>query len=541
VSELVTFLTALVISMVVIPAMIKVAPRLGMVDLPDSRKVHSHPVPRVGGIGIVVGSLVPIIMWLPLDTTIRAYLFGAAVLLGFGAWDDSRELGHYTKFIGQFVAVLAVVYYGDLHVKVFPFIYSDGVPPSIGKPFTVFAMVGMINAINHSDGLDGLAGGLSILSLACIAYLASLADGTMVVHVAIAALGGVFGFLRYNSHPAQVFMGDSGSQFLGYTLAFLAVALTQNVNPALSPALPLLFLGLPIIDILAVFAQRIYHGMNWFRATKNHIHHRLLGLNFDHYEAVVIIYSVQAFFVVSAILLRYESDAFISSIYLGTCGLLFGFLLFAQRYGWRAHRSNTVSVATRIVQYIYRHKILANGPLYLVGALVPLFFVVVSVGTQDVPIDFAVLSASIGGILLAFLLLGGRSDSLTARAGIYLTAATMVYLASEYSDRFADFLEMIETPLFVIAAIAIALAVRFSNEVRFRTTPMDYLLIVIVISVGFLSRYAVAHQDLAAMLTKLVVMFYGCELLITRMRQRWNPLVVATLISLAVLGLRGLA
>ena len=287
------------------------APRLGMVDMPDPRKVHATPVPRVGGVGIVLGALIPLLLWLPLSAGILAYVFGSLVLFGFGAWDDSHELGHYVKFIGQFIAVLTVVYYGDVYVRQIPFMGMESVPDSIGKPFTVFAMVGMINAMNHSDGLDGLAGGLSVLSLSSIAYLAYLADGSQVVAIAVAVLGGIFGFLRYNTHPARVFMGDSGSQFLGFTLGFLAVLLTQNVNPVLSPALPALLLGLPIVDILAVFAQRVYHGMNWFRATRNHIHHRLLELGFHHYEAVVVIYSIQMFFIIGAIFLSYESDALI--------------------------------------------------------------------------------------------------------------------------------------------------------------------------------------------------------------------------------------
>jgi UDP-GlcNAc:undecaprenyl-phosphate/decaprenyl-phosphate GlcNAc-1-phosphate transferase len=117
VSNLFIFFTALVISVALIPLMIRLAPRLGMVDHPDPRKVHTIPTPRVGGIGIVVGSLISILLWVPLNQATEAYLFGAFVLLVFGLWDDSRELGHYVKFIGQFIAVVAVVYYGDVFIR----------------------------------------------------------------------------------------------------------------------------------------------------------------------------------------------------------------------------------------------------------------------------------------------------------------------------------------------------------------------------------------------------------------------------------------
>src|SRR5262249_553564 len=153
-------------------------------------------------------------------------------------------------------------------------------------------------AINHSDGLDGLAGGETLLSLFGIAYLAYLAQDPMLALMCFAVLGGIFGFLRFNTHPARVFMGGAGSQFLGFPLGPFVVALRTQSSPGLSMALPLLLLGLPVIDILAVFYLRATSGMNWFRATKNHVHHRLLELGFDHYQAVVAIYALQTAFIV---------------------------------------------------------------------------------------------------------------------------------------------------------------------------------------------------------------------------------------------------
>src|SRR3990172_4461696 len=117
---LISLITAMVISMALIPVMARLAPKLGMIDRPDPRKVHAKPIPRAGGVGIVLGALVPAAMWLHQDPLSGAYLFGALVLLAFGVWDDIQELGHYGKFIGQFIAVIAVVYYGDLHVTHLP-------------------------------------------------------------------------------------------------------------------------------------------------------------------------------------------------------------------------------------------------------------------------------------------------------------------------------------------------------------------------------------------------------------------------------------
>lgn len=132
---------------------------LGMMDKPDPRKVHALPIPRVGGVGIVIGLMIPVAFWLSATPFVISFLVGCLVLLVFGSWDDSVDLGPIVKFVGQFVAAAVVVYYGEVYVSHFPFTEAGSIPAGFGKAFTVFAIVGMINALNLSDGLDGLAGG----------------------------------------------------------------------------------------------------------------------------------------------------------------------------------------------------------------------------------------------------------------------------------------------------------------------------------------------------------------------------------------------
>ncbi len=519
--------------------MIRLAPLLGMVDSPDPRKVHTEPVPRVGGVGIVVGALVPLLLWAPLDDSMLAYVFGSIILFGFGAWDDSHELGHYVKFIGQFIAVLIVVYYGNVYVQQLPFMGMQPIPDTIGKPFTVFAMVGMINAINHSDGLDGLAGGLTLLSLSSMAYLAYAANGTEVVVIAFAVLGGVVGFLRYNTHPARVFMGDSGSQFLGFTLGFVAVVLTQTVNTALSPALPALLLGLPIVDILAVFAQRAYHGMNWFRATRNHIHHRLLALGFHHYEAVVIIYLIQMFFVISAISLCYESDGQILSIYLGTCVSLFFFLILAERKKWRAHRQHGKSRLVVAVENIRQRWFFMHGTTVMVAILIPLVFIGTSILVDKVPRDLG-LSSVVLAVILVLLLIVRTKETIAPRAISYVTAAYIVYVETKYYGGGSSILNSASIGLYVLLAASIWLAVRYASDVEFKTSPTDFLIIFIVLAVGVISHNILHEEFLGIMAVKLVVLFYGCEIIYAKLTSKWNSLNVSTLITLSILGARSL-
>lgn len=533
------FIAALSLSMAIIPLMVRVAPRLGMIDVPDQRKVHAIPIPRVGGVGIVIGAVAPVFLLLPHDPGLYSFMFGALVLLVFGAWDDARELGHYVKFIGQFIAVLTVVYLGDEWVNTLPFDGMEHIPAAVGKPFTVFAMVGTINAINHSDGLDGLAGGESLMSLVCIAYLAWLSDGITAVTIALATVGGIFGFLRFNSYPAKVFMGDGGSQFIGFTLAYLTVVLLRHVDPVLSPALPALILGLPIVDIIAVFAMRVSKGMNWFKATKNHIHHRLLELGFDHYESVVIIYSVQALLVICAIPLRYESDGLILGIYLSVCATVFTFLMVAESKGWVAHKEGAPSALRRLIENVKSHQQFLNAPAVFLMIALPVFLVASPLMATYVPRDFSIASA----ILFIFLLAGlvyGRASWVFLRAIIFPSVAFGVYLLDIYPPGSDSHLDSFVYAFFGVIVVSLAIVARYAPDRLFRFTPMDFLVVLLVVLMGIMPEERPVSAVAVAILIKIIILFYACEYLISRSTKRWNGLTASTLACLALIAVRGI-
>ena len=175
-------------SMFLIPPLCRLAPRLGLVDLPDPRKVHTAPIPRVGGWGITLGMLFPLLLLLPDNPLMQSFVGGALILFGFGVWDDAREIGHWPKFIGQIGAAALVVYYGNLYITSLPFLGDGVLNPLFGRLFTVFALVGAINAVNHSDGLDGLASGECLLSLIALASLGYLADSSLVMTLSLVAI-----------------------------------------------------------------------------------------------------------------------------------------------------------------------------------------------------------------------------------------------------------------------------------------------------------------------------------------------------------------
>ncbi|MDH5764367.1 MAG: undecaprenyl/decaprenyl-phosphate alpha-N-acetylglucosaminyl 1-phosphate transferase [Gammaproteobacteria bacterium] len=526
---------AMAVSMAVIPLMMRFAASIGMMDQPDSRKVHITPVPRVGGIGIVLGALMPMAIWLPFNDLVLSYLVGSIVLLVFGIWDDAKEIGHYVKFIGQFIAAATVVYYGDLYVIHFPFMGMDLLPESIGRPFTVVAVVGMINAINHSDGLDGLAGGESLLSLAAIIYLGYLFDSVLIVVIAAATVGGVFGFLRFNSHPALVFMGDGGSQFLGFTLAFLVLVLTQQANEVLSPALPLLLLGLPIADILAVFILRARGGMNLFRATRNHIHHRLLELGFYHYEAVVIIYSIQMLLIVCAILMPYAYDWLIFSIYLGVCSAIFVLLTMAERKKWgiKHNLPSLDKLQIKIIPKDILIKISARG----LETCVSLFLIAAAIMSTDIPFDIGVSSLFLL-VALLFLLFFSGLHFLLYRLILFVTVGFSVYLLSTNPPSWLLVKGHIIYMYFGIVVILALLVARMAAKGAFKITPLDYLVIMLTLIIGVGHDNTVQSDSLIWMSIQIIILFYACELIIQNMTRRLNNLTLSAAVTLVLISLR---
>jgi UDP-GlcNAc:undecaprenyl-phosphate GlcNAc-1-phosphate transferase len=527
------------VSMLVIPLIWRFAPRLGLVDMPDPRKVHTTPVPRVGGWGITIGCLVPLLLAFRPDPLLLSYVLGAATLFVFGVWDDARELGHWPKFAGQLLATGLVVFYGDLYVTRMPFM-ADALPAAVGRAFTLFALIGVVNAINHSDGLDGLAGGETILSLIAFAILGHLANNALVVAVALAGIGGVIGFLRYNSHPARVFMGDCGSQVLGFTLGFLAVYLTQIGNTAVSAALPLLVIGMPIADILAVLFQRIRGGMNWFRATRNHVHHRLLQLGFDHFETVVIIYSLQALLVIAAVLLRYQSDFIVAPFYLLIVGALFAALTLAERRAWIVPRSvQGVSRLSRWLDALAAREDLRRVPLAVMVVLTPAALLFGASWPAHVPRDLGMAAALLALAVGAGLLVARLGGSMLLRLALYVASILASYLIFRFPGPNAGLLWPGIIVTIVLLAVAIALHVRFATDQTFGTNPTDYLIAFGLLALVIFGGNDVNARAVVDVVLGATVLMYACEIIIDRRRPR-GILQTAALLALLVIAYRGL-
>lgn len=534
------------ISLAIIPLMVRVAPRLGMMDEPDPRKVHQAPTPRVGGWGIIVGALLPVLLIAPLDHLVQTYLFGSVILLIFGALDDHHEMGHYTKFIGQFLAVIPVVTYGDLYVSHIPLV-DVNLPDYLGKPFTALAMIGMINAINHSDGLDGLAGGESLVSLAAIALLAYIAgDGNLAITITFGVIGGILGFLRYNTHPAMVFMGDGGSQFLGFTLGFLAVLLTQVIDTTLSPSIALLLLGVPVIDIVTVLWKRVSSGRSPFLATKNHIHHRLLERGFAHRESVVVIYTIHTFLVISGLWLNSAHDWIILVFYFTVAVFIFFFLSWSEQTGWKAHKTDAHRVISWGINAVGDSGILVWGPRRFLELAIPFYLVSLSVWLNYIPRDFGWVALALSVVLALQALNIYPFRKSMRRSIIYTTAVFVIYLSildrPTWQNEWVGYAEFI---FYAAIGLSIFLAIRFSPRRRkeeFNVTAMDYLLMFVVAASLIFSQAAedVEGFNVNIFIVVLCIILYGTELMLVERKKRADLLGKAAWLTLTIIALRGL-
>jgi len=532
------FIVSLVVTMILIPPIMKWADKIGAIDIPDARKVHTQAVPRVGGIAMVVGSVFSIILLADLDQQYISILVGFLVIWGFGLWDDKCDLNYKIKFLGQLLAVVIVVIWGDVVVRSFPFV-EGALPDYLAIPLTIFALVGITNAINLSDGLDGLAGGTSLITISIIALLAFDANGEMVVLIAMAIAGSILGFLRHNTHPARLFMGDTGSQFLGFSLGVLVIVLSQSVNSAMSPLIPLFILGLPILDTMAVMGQRIYEGRSPFSPDKNHIHHKLLDIGFDHYEAVFIIYLVQSVLISVAYFMMYESDALLLIIYIGVSICVFGAFNIARIRRWSFHTKEEIEVTNlrRIVRYLRSKGLLTTMPTFFLTLVVPLLFISAFVFAENINVDMAVLAT----LLLVVLVLASgfnlKPSDMLEKAVVYIVSVMAVYLMP-LSDSKTEYAYIINY-LYVLVALAFALRVRFCYDKTFQITPLDYLVIILVIIVPNLPESHLEDSGIGEMAVKLVVLFYASEAIMGLKARSWDLMRIGTLVALLVVVFRG--
>ncbi len=302
VTFLLTFLIALILTILLTPMVRSFAPEIGAIDKPSARKVHHSNIPRTGGIAVYFGFLVAVLFGLLFLGGVRGsvinarpilgILLGGSVVLLLGLLDDIYRLKPWFKLLIQLLGAGVAIYFGvEISFVSNPF---NGLMPLgyVAIPLTLLWVVGMTNAVNLIDGLDGLATGVTAISAGTLFIVALRTHQLGAALLMVALAGSALGFLRYNFNPASVFLGDSGSYFLGFVLATASIIGVFKTTLVVALVVPILILGVPIFDTTFAILRRLRLKKNPFAADDKHIHHLLLRAGLSQREAVFAIYLV---------------------------------------------------------------------------------------------------------------------------------------------------------------------------------------------------------------------------------------------------------
>jgi len=536
-----TLFISLVLTIAMIPVLSTLAVRWHLLDVPDARKVHEIPVPRCGGVAMALGAFVPILYWYSEDPFVVAFLIASGVIVFFGIADDFVDLSPRWKLLGQIAAAFIVIYWGGVKIVSLGGLLPDGVllPPWISVPLTLLVIVGVTNAINLADGLDGLAGGISLLAVCCIGYLAYVTQRYEIGMVCLALGGALFGFLRFNTHPASIFMGDSGSQLLGFAAVTLSLTLTQQI-PAFSPLIPLLLFGIPVLDTLTVMIARIKSGRSPFSPDKTHLHHRLLNIGLFHSETVLTIYLMQAVMVLTTFFLRFQSEWLILLVYfLLSLAILSFFHLVGQEGGQFSRHHvlfeykawlRTLREQRRVVKVMFPVLRYLLYGLMLVSS----FF----------PAKMHGMSGLLVVVLAVLLLLTRYLQPKVVSALLRMVYYLIVPYAVHGGDRITPLMlgdagDLIYSFTFVGMLLAGIVVTIFSTRQQgFRSTPLDFLILLIVLLILILPGISFQDQRLGLIGMKCIIFYISFEVLVADMRGKIDGVLGVTILSLFAFALK---
>ncbi len=537
---------AVLATTLLVPPLIRLGARFGMVDHPEARKVHQGLIPRSGGLAVMVGMLVPFAFLVKPTPLLLGVLFGACVLLGTGVLDDLHGLPWPWKLAGQVAAsVLTVTLSGtvlDRPVEFWPGYLWD--LDLIGYPLTVLFLVACINCINLADGLDGLAGGMCLLIFASSGLLGLLGHNFPVMALSACILGALVGFLRYNTHPAIVFLGDTGSQFLGFMVGLAMIALTHGED-AYSPVLCLYLIGVPALDMVVVMMERLLEKRPVFKPDRRHLHHKMLRLGLKHHQAVIVEYGAQLGMILIGWNLRQFPDYVLLFVYLALMGLATLALLLSRTKttllplsgkflnGAPNHPEGTPGTKTIGILHCSREMI-ARSSWYALGGTLLLYFSLSPLLLRPLAVELGFYSLAFTALLIAVKFFKHNWLSLAVKVAAYFSAIS--YILSTSQSPPAPWYAQ-DSGLWLILFLAMGLCycscLVFMLE-QMPTVTMDYLLLAVVVLTSFLPAPLLAEYRLHTIAAKILLVFLALELVSFRLKDEGDLLLLGLLPSLVL-------
>lgn len=538
-------MTSLFVALVLIPPITRLAVNFGKLDVPDARKVHRGKIPRLAGVAIFMAFLAPIVLFCEIDRPIRGFLAGGIIVFITGLYDDLVGMRPRWKLAGEIVAALLAVLVGDIAIHNLGDLFGNGDVQlgMLAVPFTILGIVGVTNAVNLLDGLDGLAGGISAIAAVALGMLAYTSGNGHLLVLTVAMTGALFGFLKFNTYPARIFMGDSGSLFLGYSLSIFAIILCVEKNSQISAITPLIILMVPIVDTLMVMVTRLRSGRPLFAADKNHIHHRLLGIGFGHKATVIIIYSLSYLMAIVGIsssrVAGYQQLLLLVPIVLLLT--LLHRCITPKMLDWLPQLRSDESLRQTAG---YRLLLQYSGRIFsLVKCLaIALVFLCIFLPAGYSPNALVIASLL---LLLSVSLIFTIQDwgNRFLHVIIYLDGAYLVYLVENFGRLplvGALTLNSVSHWLFLLLFACCGLKIYIDRRSRvLMHSPLEYLLLFIVISVPLLPAEFTAHYHLLTVAAKSVILFAAYRIVLLQRARRNRRIIVATLMALLVVAAKG--
>lgn len=513
-------ITAMVSTLLLVPAIKRLAKVTGAMDEPNERKVHTGSIPRMGGLAMFFGCLITFLIYLEGFEHFRGIFIGMVIMVVVGILDDSVGLAPRFKLLGQVVAASAAMFGSDVNIDFLGGVlgghYSLGL---LSAPLTVFWIVGITNAINLSDGLDGLAGGISLIAFTCFGFLAYQRGDMEIVILCLVLVGSILGFLRYNTHPAEIFMGDTGSLFLGYCLGTLSIAGNFKSVTALTLITPVLVLLVPIADTLWAIIRRVRQGRSPFSADKLHFHHKLLSRGLDQAETVGALYTVSIVMSLVAVVLANSSNfKFLFVPLLVLCLALF-----------LAHIAGVIDVAgvvkgvtARFSNWLPSHfqPFLAKIALRLVQLGSLLYGITFLLGLPLVPMNI-LFAAGITAFLVLYLAMT-MARSQNGESFMYFSffflAAVVVLVTNHLRlhemhmlDPLVIYLEPIGFALLCVGLLC-KVMVRKPKEI-FLSTPLEFVIFLVLVFIAVIPEEIRGEYHLASNTVRTFFLFLAFKLI----------------------------
>jgi UDP-GlcNAc:undecaprenyl-phosphate GlcNAc-1-phosphate transferase len=535
-----SFFVGLFVTVIAVALLWRTADRFGVIDHPGPRKIHTAPVPRIGGIAIAVGAFTSILLWVPVTNASLAYLGGAAIIVLTGIWDDVRTLNYKWKILGQTLGI-GVLLGAGLPLDEVTILGLGTMPAYVAYPAALAFIFFVTNAFNLFDGLDGLAGGCFVLSIGAISFFALSTGDTVIPIIGFALIGGIFGFLRFNSHPARIFMGDAGSQYLGFTAGYLALLLVTRANTALPISLPVLILGLPLLDTISVSIRRILQKRSPFIGDKQHLHHRLLARGLTHAQTVTVLYALQIVMVGSSFLMRYQGEVPVTVTFASLGVAIFAILYSIERRGlaWasasEAHFAGypLLNRPSEVLSTLFRR---GEG---FAAILISAFFLFGAILALSPARDVALLCLGVSLVTTIAAFLGGRARVFFFRFSAYGAAVTICFLLIRGGANSSIWDNWAVNLFLTVLGLIVLVSITFHPHNDFRLSPQDLLMALIVIVVPTLDLDRQFNFPVSIFLLQISVLFYAVEFVLSTKDKVRILVPISAVLGLAILAADG--